>query len=731
MEEKNIVDMTLSQGGSAILFDVREDRPFIASFTDRGRIVAADSPLHLPEKAVIDGKDVPLVWRFTGSSRKDGQLNGVPACILTLSFECAAHRLFYRLSCAAREGIAGPFELWSELENASGIDIGYTAFPFFSVELTGGEPIVWQFKKESGYAEGMRVRDNGNPEQFFFTEGSGIYKTKLTEGTRLRSWVSTMQNFNSSGYIPMLYLDRGDRGGCCDYFALEWSSGSVRADAEGGRIRLSADLDLGDENRAFYTLIKSKTVFLHPSVYLGAARGDVDDCSNVFKKWFFACKAPRALRENPVEPLIQIDLQHSPEKAREIGVESLKWDYGWWSDEKNGDWKTLEGSWECRCGGNLNALKQNGGSMRSYGDRLAENGLNWTVYVLLHDTKASGGAPSDKYGEFNSITHPEWFTGHYITPDMGQSADLGNAECVAYLQKALTKLFGDNRIGTWRTDFEPIARLSHTSNRHFANGSDVQYWNTRGFGEVVDYIYSHLDGFRYESCSSGGSMKDLFTATKAVVINCDDLANYLSLRTTLYDGSYCIHPAQLQQPCNPDTFCTDCARHNYPVYDDSLRDAVKHMGMRSMMLGAIMFGSWCGSSNDELKYGLDGFYRQYFAIYKEKVRPLIRNGSLYHILPRPDGIHWDGMMYSDPNSETTLKGAAFFFKPSEEAGDSVTAKLRGLDPGVLYRVEFNDGSAETYTASGAALMEEGVTVSFKSVGSEIVWIYGPDGEFKA
>ena len=30
------------------------------------------------------------------------------------------------------------------------------------------------------------------------------------------------------------------------------------------------------------------------------------------------------------------------------------------------------------------------------------------------------------------------------------------------------------------------------------------------------------------------------------------------------------------------------------------------------------------------------------AVYKEKLRPLVRNADLYHIFPRPDGIHWDG-----------------------------------------------------------------------------------------
>ena len=42
--------------------------------------------------------------------------------------------------------------------------------------------------------------------------------------------------------------------------------------------------------------------------------------------------------------------------------------------------------------------------------------------------------------------------------------------------------------------------------------------------------------------------------TKASIINCDDSANFMSLHMSFYDSSYCIHPAQLQLPCNAMSF---------------------------------------------------------------------------------------------------------------------------------------------------------------------------------
>ena len=45
--------------------------------------------------------------------------------------------------------------------------------------------------------------------------------------------------------------------------------------------------------------------------------------------------------------------------------------------------------------------------------------------------------------------------------------------------------------------------------------------------------------------------------------------------------------------------------------------------------------------------------------YKTRIRPMIRNADLYHILPRPDGKNWDGIQYFD---STTRKGVLYLFK---------------------------------------------------------------------
>lgn len=215
-------------------------------------------------------------------------------------------------------------------------------------------------------------------------------------------------------------------------------------------------------------------------------------------------------------------------------------------------------------------------------------------------------------------------------------------------------------------------------------------------------------------------MKDFLTMKYAAVINCDDSANYNSLRTTFYDTSYCLHPTQIQLPCNPDTFCKESPSYTGP--------GDKDYGMRSIILGAPMFGSHAGPQDGKLRYDLEPYYTKYLNMYCQKIRPLQRQGKLYHILPRPDNIHWDGIQYvineGDCNNNS-LQGCVFVFKPTGKKGSTKKIALRGLSENITYTVEFEDRPQLNVRKAGADLMnpEIGVDVIIlEECGSEILWI---------
>jgi len=638
-------------------------------------------------------------WTLVREEERDGKLK--------LLFSDEASGCVYRVEISGRPDLRGPVEFSGLLSNLGPEEIriypGWTHAMRFAFR---DAPLCWTFRKESGVAEGVTWHQNPN----IFFPGTGIYQTRLPPGLTEVSSTNTNQDFNQGGNIPMVYLDGGD---CGAYAAFEWPSCRfVSAGVDGG-VRVGADL--GED---FSTRIPAGGDFLVPPVYFGAYDGDVDDGANIFKRWFFRVKSPWNLRDNPAEPLVQIDAQLTPARAKELGIQSVKWDYGWWSREKvDGNpttfWKSYEGSWKYRASPDMNE-EESDRYMKRVGEEMRSAGVNWTVYTLLHDSLR----PLEGDDELTSVgenSHPDWFTDRLIA-GICPTADLGNEECVAYLKRKLPQFFVRYGIGTWRSDFEPIACRSDKKNRHDANGSDVQYWCSRGFFDLTDHLLDTVPGFRYESCSSGGSMKDHATFCRASVFNNDDSADWMSLRTTFYDSSYCFPPAQLQAPCNPDTFCPDCLQHYAGKMD-------KDAGMRAMLMGAVMFGSWCGPSGGRLPHDLEAYYGKYIPLYNEKIKPLVREANLYHVLPRPDHVHWDGVQYGrDDEPENGVAGVLFLFKPTADNPAEIRVSVRGLNPDRTYHVQFYERTSQSFVTDGRTLMRDGLLCRIEEEsGSEIVF----------
>ena len=112
------------------------------------------------------------------------------------------------------------------------------------------------------------------------------------------------------------------------------------------------------------------------------------------------------------------------------------------------------------------------------------------------------------------------------------------------------------------------------------------------------------------------------------------------------------------------------------------------------------------------------------AIYKARIRPLIKYGQLYRILPRPDGIGWDGMEYFDSYKKN---GLVFLFKGSTTESTN-KIKLKGLESSHSYTLTFQDCSNPVITKSGAELMNDGINVILDGVFlSELIWIEGNFG----
>lgn len=163
---------------------------------------------------------------------------------------------------------------------------------------------------------------------------------------------------------------------------------------------------------------------------------------------------------------------------------------------------------------------------------------------------------------------------------------------------------------------------------------------------------------------------------------------------------------------NPDVFSSIAGEDDY--------------GWRSVILSAMHIAS-PGALGGHLPYNEELYAEKYYGMFRDRLRPLVRNADLYHILPRPDGIHWDGVQYFDPDVDDSgaVAGVAFLFKPTNTDGSTKTIAFKGLDPAATYDVVFEDRVSQNTTKTGAQLMA-GLSVTLSETrGSEMIWLEIP------
>jgi alpha-galactosidase len=184
-------------------------------------------------------------------------------------------------------------------------------------------------------------------------------------------------------------------------------------------------------------------------------------------------------------------------------------------------------------------------------------------------------------------------------------------------------------------------------------------------------------------------MVDFGSAAHGDYFSISDAYDPLSNRRAFYDSSYVLPPAMLE------TYVEKFPAPRMENFLYVLRSGM--MGWFTLMLDTT---SWTPEQHAAAKAAI--------AVYKSRLRPLIREADLYHVSARPDGVHWDGMEYFDAVQQ---RGVLFAFHGSSAEEKSHSFVLQGLKPTVRYRVSFQDKSSAGFTELGKDLMRCGVEVT--------------------
>jgi alpha-galactosidase len=223
---------------------------------------------------------------------------------------------------------------------------------------------------------------------------------------------------------------------------------------------------------------------------------------------------------------------------------------------------------------------------------------------------------------------------------------------------------------------------------------DVSYWSTLGYYAVQEALLRKFPDLILEGCSGSGHIKDFGDIQRVHLIAINDTLSSLPNRQAIYDSSFAFPPSVLMD-------------YTYENFYDTVSDAPEPYLWRSSMMNAWQIdpthsASWTPEQRAKV--------RRQVEIYKSWIRPILADVQVHHILPRPDGYHWDGMFYWNPSLK---RGTLYIFRPNSDTAQQ-QVPLKGLAANAKYTLRSEDHSTQDRTYSGVELMKTGLPIQLRA-----------------
>jgi hypothetical protein len=655
----------------------------------------------LPASVTIDNVSIPIVWSYKQ------ELSSVNAHKVLFVYESSQPHLRLCWEWEARANF-GPIEHHIKVEN-----------------LSDGEmwlPLIDSLTLNWNLASGTRLN------QLFVEKGAdapsahGTHLESVTDGYHWMGRSSTYAHpvaGQEREIIPLEFVYSATLPHAGWYTGIEFS-GRTRITLDRNSADLQTKLGLNPELGTFRTRVPVMGSFETPVVFLGAFQGGPDGAANQLRPWVRAILNNPLTWKDPQYPLLvnnswgsgmQVDeplALRMIAESKELGLEMFHLDAGWFRGV--GDWYPDPRKFPRGLAPLADEAHRQGLRFGLWVD-WAQAGLDTTSGALnARDPKVRDWLVNDLFPDWK----PEEFK--------GQTIDLGLPAAHNYATKEVKRIVEDYHLDMLEHDGYLVAQactrddhphapldpetlqLTHDSGFDFdfdSNSTDVSYHAVRAYYEIYEQLRREHPGLLLEICNDGGRMVDFGTAAHGDYFSITDTYDPLSNRRAFYDTSFAMPAAMLE------SYIATWPTPRIENFRYMLRSGM--MGWATIMLDTT---AWSAEQHDAAKRA--------FALYKLRLRPLIRDAQLYHVSPRPDGIHWDAIQYWNPAQK---KGVVFVFRGTTPDEPEHRFTLAGLNPQAHYQLHFEDGSAPDIAASGENLLTYGVTIHLKSaLSSELVFL---------
>lgn len=640
--------------------------------------------------ADINGRHHDLAWTLNAAASSTNEHQVV------FVYECLEPHLQLRWTWIAQSG-GGPVEHTTQIEN---LDTREIWIPL-QESLRFSVPVAAASRLRHVYID----KGAGKPSEI------GTHADEMPVGYRWSGTSSTYaQLFNDKPreVIPWFAIQNFDPAESGWYAGVEFS-GRIRLNCERSARSVQGVIGLNPEpGSSFRTRLEPGESFATPTVFLGAYRGGLDGMGNVLRPWVREVLGNRQAWRDAKYPLtvnnswgsgMQVDESLALKMIRdsaELGLEMFHLDAGWF--RAVGDWRPDPKKFP-------RGLVYLAGIAHLHGLRFGI-WVDWTQAGISRQPGALN-VRDPKVRDWMVSNLPSDWRPHEFK---GQTIDLGVPAAQQYADSELNRLVNDYRLDMLEHDGYLVAqgcvRRDHphappdTSDLHIfftrdgnsavesSNSTDVSYHAVRAYYAVYAKLRQNHPQLLLEICNDGGRMVDFGSAAHGDYFSITDSYDPLSNRQAFYDASHLLPPAMLE------SYVEKWPSRTIENFRYMLRSGM--MGWLTLMLDTT---GWSAAEHAAAKAEMQ--------VYQQQLRPLIRDAALYHVAPRPDGLHWDGIEYFDSKQQ---KGVLYAFRGSDPKDSEYVYHLRGTVPGRKYRVHFRDGSSPDLVIRGEKLLSSGITV---------------------
>jgi hypothetical protein len=655
--------------------------------------------------AQVDGQRRPLQWRLVPSATR------ASAQEVSFTYESQAPHLRLTWTWTARADF-GPIEHSVRVENLDGREVWIPLQRSLALRLATPAGAALQ----SVYID----KGAGRPTK------DGTHVVAMPVGYRWHGTSSTYAVDDAPReVIPWMLVEDADEGGKGShsrggwYAGLEFS-GRTSLDLQRTSDAVVGTAGLNPDPGPFLTRLPAGEAFEAPRVFLGAFEGDRDDAGNVLRPWIRAVLTHPETWKNAQYPMLvnnswgsgmQVDealAKRMIADSAELGLEMFHIDAGWFRGV--GDWYPDP--------------KKFPHGLAPIADEAHAHGLKfgiWVDWAQAGVSEAPGAASVKKKAMRDDLiadTPPGWKPDDFV----GRTMDLGAPEVKRYAQGEVERIVSSYKLDMLEHDGYVVAHACTRKDHPHApppegyptvvdgngiklpiasNSTDVSYHAVRSYYDIYSKLRKDHPELLLEICDDGGRMVDFGSASHGDYFSITDTYDPLSNREAFYDASQVLPAAMLEDYVE---------KWPTPTLDNF------RFMLRSGMMGWLTIMQDTNGWTPEQHAAA----RAEFALYKERLRPLIRDADLYHLSARPDGVHWDAVEYMDGKRG---RGVVYAFRGTSQDEPEHVFVLRGVRRDRTYRVHFQDHSAPDATVRGEDLLTHGLSVRLRSVNSsELIFL---------